>query len=68
MSNWTISTTGAGVGAFSDSVVRGVCLSTVGVMGAIETQMHEARIAKGNETSRNYVISERLHYPHVKTA
>ena len=63
MSNWTISTTGAGIGAFSDSVIRGVCLRTVGVMGAIGTEMHEALIATGNETSSNYVISERLHYP-----
>ncbi|PQK16612.1 hypothetical protein BB8028_0006g09310 [Beauveria bassiana] len=63
-SNWTISTRGAGVGAHSDSVIRGVWLSTVGVMGFIKTQMREASIAKGNETSSTYVDSEPLHYPH----
>ncbi|PMB67304.1 hypothetical protein BM221_006968 [Beauveria bassiana] len=53
-----------GVGAHSDSVIRGVWLSTVGVMGFIKTQMREASIAKGNETSSTYVDSEPLQYPH----
>ncbi|EJP65496.1 uncharacterized protein BBA_05365 [Beauveria bassiana ARSEF 2860] len=63
-SNWTISTRGAGVGAQSDSVIRGVWFSTVGVMGFVKTQMREASIAKGDETSSTYVDSEPLHYPH----
>ncbi|KAJ4147463.1 hypothetical protein LMH87_001978 [Akanthomyces muscarius] len=59
-SNFTVNTKDTGVGAREDSVVRGAWLSTVGVMGMLQTRMQQVAVKRGSRTSKNFVDSKPL--------